>query len=196
MSETPVTPAAETPVENSTIRQMREEIRLAKAEAEQARLERDQAQGKLTEADRAKMDELERVRLEAEELKGKVETLSPLTTKVEQYETKFKDLFEKEMAKVPEAIRPQVDTLTQGTSFAERFERLMGAQSMIQTLTPIQEGNRTQPPVSTGAPAAPTEGGATSTKPMTLEEARSVPWSDAIMAKMPGIDLSKVTAKP
>ena len=144
----------ENPPENSTIRQMREQIaslNSAKAEAD-AKLQ--EAQSQLQEIERAKLEENERLKLEKADLEKKIADADQIRDELGRYKSTFETLYNEKLATVPEEQRANVEVLTSKGTWAERYEALQAATKLIPA-APTAAGTVTQPTSVTPTTPAP-----------------------------------------
>lgn len=183
MTETQGTPAPVEP-ENATIRAMREQVenanktareeREAKAESDRRAAE---LEAKLKEVERSQLDETERLRLALADEQKKAAELEPLRDEVGKFASRFQELYEKELATVPDAQRPSVEKLTAGGSWADRYAAIQDAKALIQP-GPIKAGTVTQPG---GTPPAPAD----APKPVWDPKQGAPGWGTALSNTVP-----------
>ena len=148
MSETPVTPAVETPPpagENNAIKQMREQLNQVLAEKKLADERAAKAEALITESERAKLADNERLQLERDDARKRIEELSPLTQRTEQLEAKFTKLFEDKVNALPAELQEKARTLTGAVNSPEqKFDMLLELEPLLVPATvPKQGGSST-----------------------------------------------------
>ena len=137
--------------DNSVIRSLREEIRkrdeaLREAEGLKSKAaESEQLRAKLTEIERAKLDEIDRLKAEREDLLGFKTKAEALQGETAKYETAFRNLYDAEMASLPESAREKVAKLSSTGSYAERLDALRTAKDLIVPAVIRSAGTVTQP---------------------------------------------------
>lgn len=146
----PVTPSED----NATIRQMREQIAESNRIAKENEKRAAEAEAKLTEIERAKLGEIERLRLEKEEAFGKLNEANGLKTELETLSKSFQIIFEAELAALPQEHRERVEKLTAHGNPAQRLDALREIKALLGT-APKSAGTVTNPaaPGPTQTPA-------------------------------------------
>ena len=141
------------PEDNSTIRQMREELQAREAELAQERAEKE-------ELKRAQMTEAERLQAErdsaistANDLKPLAEKVKHLESQLEAYDGEFKARYEGLLAQAPESAREKLAQISANGSFADRFRVLETAVGLIVEAKPATGSAGSAP--APGAPGAP-----------------------------------------
>jgi molecular chaperone GrpE (heat shock protein) len=165
-NQTPPTPPVQEspPVENSTIKQLREEIKKRDAETKDLL-------NTVEELKRAQMSEEERKTKEVEELRQKASELDPLRDELGRYKSKAEQLFELEYQKVPDEHKERIDKLIGEGSPFDRLERLQTAIALLPSAT--------QPPTQVGKPAGVRPTGSTTGNPDTRKP-QEISWKDAL----------------
>lgn len=150
MADEPTTPPAD-PGDNAAIRAMREQIKTLEADARRAKdleTQLSEAQSKLTEIERAKLEENERLKLDlADARKAKEETeaaAAQLRDENGRYQSSFQSQYEAELASVDEEKRSTVEELSKTGTWADRYEAIKRAKALIPA-QPAQGGTVTRP---------------------------------------------------
>lgn len=170
---TPPTPApAATAVpnpDNSTIRQMREALEAEKKRAADM-------ETRLKEIERKDLEEVERLRLEKADAEKRLNDLQSAQEKATQWEDRFKTLYETKLAAVAEDKRAQLERLSAAGDYAQRYEALDAALSLLNLPTPLVSAGTTTVPGAIPPSATPP----VEAKPLTVEELGRMTFEQAI----------------
>lgn len=130
----PTPPAPAGDQDNATIRQMREQL--------------DAATAKLKALEREKLTDTERIRAENADLQKQLADLKPIQDEHKKLSGTLEDLYNQELAQVPEEHRERIKRLTSHGGAAERLQNLRDARALIPAAPapPERAGTPTQPP--------------------------------------------------
>lgn len=156
--------------DNAAIRQIREAYEKAVADAKAEREARAQLEAKLKEIETAALTEQQKKDAELEELKKFRAEQEAVKAAKEADDKILTEMYEAELAKVPEDKRETVKALSSHGTAGERFKALKAALDLIGVKTSF--GTSTQPP----APGSVPTGDAKKPEPPKLDPKRPVPW--------------------
>lgn len=145
--------------DNSVIRQMRATVDAAQREAQEARRAAEAAVWE-RQALAAEMKQLQDAQLsDAEGKEKELAELRPLRDQMGRYTNAFKQLYEQELAEVPESRREAVARLSQAGDWDQRLEQLRHAKSLLPPISsgsaPLQQMGTTTNPVARENPTEP-----------------------------------------
>lgn len=152
------------PGKPNPVRQLREQLD-AEKKARQA------AEARAKELEREKLSEAERLRAENEELK-------PIRDEHGRYASALQEIYEAELAAVPEDKRGSVEALSSSGSWDQRVKALRAARSLI----PADPAPKPAKPAGTSTnPPGGARGGGDA--PLTMEAIRAMPLEEAMRRK-------------
>jgi hypothetical protein len=168
--------------DNSAIRAARQHAADLEQQLKDAKAQLADVSGRLTEKERAEMAELDRLKAEKADADAKIQELEAFRDEAGRYQSRFKGMYEAELASIPEEQRARAEKLTSAGTFAERFEALQELKAMFPA-APVQAGTRTNVPPAGAVPPASTP----PPPPASPKEWGSINFADAVHAHAPQV---------